>query len=432
MSLILIIIALAAFAYLAWKNIFQASLVFIACLPLYVVRVSLAGLPSTLLELMLGVLFVMFVIKHPKLKNFKISWELGIWILIGLVSVGVAGWSLASLGVWRAYFLEAAMAFIIFANLFKEREDKLQVVKALSISAIGISVLAAYQYLTGNLIPNPFWAEAATRRATSVFPYPNAVGLYLAPIAILSLSAFVSTYKKHIKDYYLFGLGFIFSIIGIMAARSDGAIFALAFSIFILLVFANKLTRKISLAGLVLGAIIFFAVPGIKTYVSDRASLNDFSGQIRKIQWTETWKMLKDNRLVTGAGLLGYQAAVKPFHQEGFFYNNEKLSQNDFVKKVWNDEAYRESHWQPLEIYLYPHNIALNFWSELGLVGLLLFAWIFIKYIYKAVKEFIQTRDVLTLGLISVMITILIHGLVDVPYFKNDLAIMFWLIIALL
>lgn len=432
MTLFFIIIALAAFAYLAWKNIFQASLVFIACLPLYVIRVSLYGLPSTFLELMLGVLFVLFIIKHPKLKNFKISWELTAWILIGLISVGVAGWSLPSLGVWRAYFLEAALAFIIFVNLFKTREQKLQVIKALSISAIGIALLAAYQYLTGNLIPNPFWAEATTRRATSVFPYPNAVGLYLAPIAILSLSALIANYKKNIRQWWIFAGGFIFSIVGIVTARSDGAIFAVTVSGFILLLLANTLTRKIALSGLVLGAIIFFSIPGIKTYVSDRASLNDFSGQIRKIQWSETWKMLKDNRLVGGAGLLGYQAAVKPFHQEGFFYNNEKLSQDDFVKKVWRDEQYRKTHWQPLEIYLYPHNIALNFWSELGLVGLLLFAWIFIKYIYKASKEFIKTKDVLTLGLICVMLTILIHGLVDVPYFKNDLAVMFWLIIALL
>jgi hypothetical protein len=30
------------------------------------------------------------------------------------------------------------------------------------------------------------------------------------------------------------------------------------------------------------------------------------------------------------------------------------------------------------------------------------------------------------------MIAIVIHGLVDVPYFKNDLAAMFWLMIALM
>jgi len=29
------------------------------------------------------------------------------------------------------------------------------------------------------------------------------------------------------------------------------------------------------------------------------------------------------------------------------------------------------------------------------------------------------------------MVVVLIHGLVDVPYFKNDLAILFWIVYAL-
>ncbi len=32
----------------------------------------------------------------------------------------------------------------------------------------------------------------------------------------------------------------------------------------------------------------------------------------------------------------------------------------------------------------------------------------------------------------AAMVVIVIHGLVDTPYFKNDLAILFWLIIGLL
>jgi hypothetical protein len=37
----------------------------------------------------------------------------------------------------------------------------------------------------------------------------------------------------------------------------------------------------------------------------------------------------------------------------------------------------------------------------------------------------------INLGLASAMIATVIHGLVDVPYFKNDLAVIFWLFIAL-
>ena len=36
------------------------------------------------------------------------------------------------------------------------------------------------------------------------------------------------------------------------------------------------------------------------------------------------------------------------------------------------------------------------------------------------------------LGLMGAMVTIIVHGLVDVPYFKNDLSVLFWILIAML
>ncbi|MFH0951082.1 MAG: hypothetical protein V1765_01245, partial [bacterium] len=84
---------------------------------------------------------------------------------------------------------------------------------------------------------------------------------------------------------------------------------------------------------------------------------------------------------------------------------------------------------------LYPHNILLNFWTELGLLGMLLFVWLIVKYLVLTLRQLIAKQNdsrYLTLGLLGAMITIIIHGLVDVPYFKNDLAIIFWLLLVLL
>jgi uncharacterized ion transporter superfamily protein YfcC len=60
-----------------------------------------------------------------------------------------------------------------------------------------------------------------------------------------------------------------------------------------------------------------------------------------------------------------------------------------------------------------------------------------IKYFYKAIKSYklaLKNHDQfswLILGLILTMLAVIIHGIVDVPYFKNDLAILFWLWLAL-
>jgi len=79
-----------------------------------------------------------------------------------------------------------------------------------------------------------------------------------------------------------------------------------------------------------------------------------------------------------------------------------------------------------------PHNIILNFWLEIGLLGLVAFGMIFAKFFKQTKVKLLQQKSWLTLGIAAAMITILVHGLIDVPYFKNDLAILFWIIIGLL
>jgi O-antigen ligase len=75
----------------------------------------------------------------------------------------------------------------------------------------------------------------------------------------------------------------------------------------------------------------------------------------------------------------------------------------------------------------HPQNLYLALWLSSGLIGLsgffmLLFYWfkdIFLKFKKTHLNIFLIT--------ISLILVTLIHGLVDTTYFKNDLAIIFWL-----
>ena len=148
--------------------------------------------------------------------------------------------------------------------------------------------------------------------------------------------------------------------------------------------------------------------------------------------------MLKAGRVITGAGLANYQNAVAPYHQEGIFFNID--NDPEFHRHVVWDEEYKKSHWQPVEVYLYPHNIFLNFWTELGLAGMVLFIWIIGKYLAISIRNLkleirnskFKENKYLVIGLMCSMVVVIIHGIVDVPYFKNDLAAMFWLLIAMM
>ena len=138
-------------------------------------------------------------------------------------------------------------------------------------------------------------------------------------------------------------------------------------------------------------------------------------------------------RFIFGTGLSGYQENVAIYHQEGIFFNHERDA--DFRRKiVWEDGDYKAKHWRPVEIYMYPHNIFLNFWTELGLAGMVLFIWIIGKAMHLSLKIYEQKSVYkgIALGLIGAMVAIFVHGLVDVPYFKNDLAVVFWVLLAVL
>jgi O-antigen ligase len=522
---LLILLFAISFFLLAWRRPKWAVLAVIAALPSYMIRFIVLGVPMTLLEMMVLIVFSAWAIlercelgsnisnvfkKHKRglvKVSYPFQWEMILLLIISFVAVGVAGFSSAALGIWKAYFFEPMLFYIVAVNVFgwknppqpslSQREGDgvppllerggqeglfLSYEKlfwALAVSAIGVSLLAIYQKITGQLIFNDLWAAAATRRVVSFFGYPNAVGLYLGPLVLLFAGWLFSTLKNNwtrpfchsresgnpgvnapivdpclrgddkkenghiiIKIFFI-AITIFLSLLSIYFAKSKGAMIGVGAG---LVVFALMAGKRIRIA-----TIIFLAVVtlGIAFYSPARSiaarelALNDFSGQVRKLQWAETWKMLRDGRMIMGAGLSGYQSALKPYHVDGFFFNKD--NDPDFRRKiVIFDEKYKSKYWQPLEIYMYPHNIILNFWTEIGLLGMILMIWIIIKFFRIGIWNLFGNwkleignwnrgnNKFIVVGLTCSMVVMVVHGIVDVPYFKNDLAVMFWLFLAMM
>ena len=82
-----------------------------------------------------------------------------------------------------------------------------------------------------------------------------------------------------------------------------------------------------------------------------------------------------------------------------------------------------------LEIFQYPHNIVLNIWVETGLLGLAGFGLIAYEVLRVALRH---RRQHFVIPIFAGLLTMTIHGLVDVPYFKNDLSMLTWTLIAML
>lgn len=394
MEIVLILLALAWGAF-AWFRPRHAVMLFPAFLPAYVLRASYFNLPTTFLEMLWGVTLLITLFKlrsapwnaaREKLK----TWALPIilWCIASAIGVAIAPDQLAAFGLWRAYFFEPIVYFILLVGVMQDAEDRARVIRCLIFDALAIALWSSVQFLTNLGIPHP-WDTASwlTRRATGPFPFPNAVSLFTAPIAALCIGLWLDK-KTRIAGSLGTGAG----ALAIVLAKSVGGTLAILSAAFISLTAKPKL-RKFALGGIVLALILIFAIPQVRTPTVTTLTFKGWSGQVRLFIWRETWAMLKDRPLF-GAGLGAYPTVFKPYHKA-----------------------------TAIEIFQYPHNILLNLWSELGLLGVAAFIWLCIVWF--------KTARSAGLAYALPLIAILVQGLVDVPYFKNDLAFAFWIFVAL-
>ncbi len=411
MTFILILLALG-WGISAWQKPRLAILTFPALLPVYLLRAKLGPLPTTLLELLWLATVCGVTLKSgwhiwtQGWLNAK-SWHLALalWCLATIVAIFVAPNHVAALGLWRAYILEPILYFILLLAFLNNEKDRNVVIKSLITVTTFIVAWSAIQFLTGHGIPHPWDTGFMTRRATGPFPFPNAAALFCAPIAALCFGLvlfWVSSSKSQATRYQLpatfLWLGFSSATLATLLAKSlSGSLAILGCVLFSLII--KRKTRWYAVAAALLGIVMILAVPTLRNTTFQTLSFHGWSGKVRLIMWQETWNMLKD-RPILGAGLGAYPTMFKPYHTATY-----------------------------IEIFQYPHDILLNLWSETGLLGILAFAWlVFIWIKLSARPKFDATRFALCA---LPLIAILIHGIADVPYFKNDLAFMFWILAAL-
>ena len=85
----------------------------------------------------------------------------------------------------------------------------------------------------------------------------------------------------------------------------------------------------------------------------------------------------------------------------------------------------------PFEQYtLHAHNVFLHFWINTGTIGLIGFVVLVVKFFKQTLVAFKQQRNILLGSVIAAMVALLVHGLFDAAYWKNDLSVLFWTVLA--
>ena len=407
------------------------------CAPLYVIRTTIFMIPITLLEIMIGVTFLVWMIdqlvsrEYFCLQHLTLSQRLSLltFLTIGVLSVVIASDRMSALGIFKAYILEPVLFFVVLVSVVKQdKNNKEGIFWSLIASGLLTSVIAIAQKVTGLSA----WSsgEIAQGRVTGLFNSANALCLFLIPLTILVFARIITLVKSFsirkeltvLRTYAFLGLTLLVFLLVIFWTQSSGGMMGTLFSLifvaglhlvpksFLTIISRNKNIEwpriiMVMIGLYVVSQLLFF------TYVNRMTPKLEVRPLVRQFQntltvrlclWEGSWEMLK-NRPLFGYGLSNFP------------------------------ENYRSFVTCDPELLQYPHNFLLTIWSELGLVGMLFFLWQIRSVIISNLRKFTIHRDTdyWKIALLAIFFYYLLHGLVDVPYFKNDLSFLWWVFVGL-
>lgn len=365
-------------------------------IPTYIFSFKIWLIPTNLLEALVSVLFLAWFIgnfnKIPEISRsmFKSSFFPPILLIFlgASISTIFSDDIITSAGIWKSWFIVPLLFFVVVLNAIKNGKQVQKIISSLFFSGFWVSLIALFYFFSHNLTYDG--------RLKAFYESPNHLAMYLSPILILSLYLYFVFDKKIIK-FFLFAAHCSLLVV-LYLTYSYGAWIGLIASLFFLLATIKKQKKIFYLIG------IMFLI--VASFFAFQINSQKFQGMIdfsypslssRFVIWQSAWEIIKD----------------QPFNGIG-----PGLFQEYYLKYQVTLEPYLE--WAVPQ----PHNLFLAFWLQIGLLGLLGFIWLLFRFFRIKINS-------LAIILMATMICVLIHGLVDTTYWKNDLAVVFWLIIAL-
>lgn len=391
-----------------------AILAVITGTPLYLLRTDIGGIPTTALELGIYTVSLALIISWlrqgralNKLTGFydlfkTYRWALLLWLGVTVLSaVWSPDWRL-SFGILKGWFFDPLLLLFLLTSL-ENGEDGWNSKAVATYGLVGAATVMAgyglYDYWWGYIFE--------TGRLDAFYTSPNYAAMFLAPVLFISLGYLKQIWNGKLKFPWL--VANILIAVALLMTQSFGAYVAVALAILIGLGLSKLATHwRLITAAMV---IVIALTAGLTGVIKLSGHYNDFykvgSWQIRTELWRAAGQMIQQKPL-TGVGL-GYfqrQLPILRQAQPGLFQLKPEL----------------------LKFHL-PHNLYLTIASESGGLALAGFLWFVVWWLYSVYSGYIQTGRPLLLGCLLAMTVILIHGLVDTTYFKNDLSVLWWLIV---
>ncbi len=379
-----------------------------AALPAYVLRGSLLGkLPFTGLEVVLGLTVLAFIVESWRQHRMP-HLDTPFTVLVGVILVATVLAVLVSpdkhgaLGIAKAYIVEPIVYFFVVINVLRSSWDWERLTYGLYVSG---AVVAVSQFValgqavashTLNLNTNP-------PVPTWLWTNNNFGGIFLDPLVALALGLAlfggVRYRRLHWAMLILLGAADVLTL-------SRGSWFALV--LITLVAAAIHPRRRVLLIAWVVVAVLALLVPPIRHRVENELNPNNPANSLvtRVHLWHATVDLIGAHPF-TGSGLANYQQEIGPY----------RAQLHDVIHQT----------------HVYPDQLELDFWVELGIMGLIFllgFLVELVRYLAPAVRAGPLSHP-WAAALSLAWVGIFAHGLVDSPYWKNDLSVEWWALAAL-
>ncbi|MEO7911976.1 MAG: O-antigen ligase family protein [Roseiflexaceae bacterium] len=259
-------------------------------------------------------------------------------------------------------------------------------------------------------------SDGGVRRVISVYGHPNNLGLYLGRVWPLAAAlgiynsrkgsqSKIVDHKSKVPNGWLYLVASLLCLGGILVSFSRGAWLGVLAALAVLALPALRARFGGRAAPALVGlCVVLAALAGLGLTV--RGDLAGGSTPIRLLLWREAIGYIRLHPL--GIGL------------DQFLHYHDPNSGRSLIDQslIGTSEQYAA----------HPHNMLLDTWLRLGPLGLVAFGWLLVRCFSAG---WARLRDPIVLGALAAITAALVHGLVDNFYFVPDLALTFWLLIAL-
>ena len=399
-----VLIALLGLGALVWPR----ALLYIvaATLPFAVLIPAAGGLALPVSEILAVLLVGSLVVNTYLQQRWLVERRPFFWWAVALLAIGAVSLLFSHYGVFslrelRQTIVVPVLLFLVACWLLENRQQAWRLIQAFVVGAVVAALVALVEPIAN---PTALIEAEGVRRLAGFYPSPN----HLAMIVERALPFVVAA-----GLFKLWPARVAWPLAGVLALTLVGSfsraswIAGLVILLFFIWVHLPELRQRVrTMGGVLLVAALLFA--GGVTFGPERVrSLLSLepgtTTHMRLVQAQSSLRLLADFP-ITGVGL------------DNYLYVHA-----DYVDPA----AWREPNLS------HPHNLFLDFWMRLGIVGLVFVSGFLVRYFllthriaYKSDEGEVRA---LGIGLAGSQLAAVTHGMLDNYYFLPDLASWFWL-----